>query len=201
MTSPIIIRGVEYPDKKAVAAAFGVCIQYVRTAIRRGRQDFIGIPAHKTRKRTGQEPLPVRVGGRKFKSREAAAKFFGVTYTTVAVAIIEGREDHVGLGTSRKHRKRMPDHVPVNAQPVKIGAREWPSVKRAAIALGVSRTSLRDHMRAGDEVWLAARLMDLLAREAGQNGKVPASQDKEALSQMGRARWERRRQIEEARAQ
>lgn len=105
MTPPIIIRGVEYPDKAAIAAAFGISIPSVRNAIRLGRTEFIGIPAHKTRKRTGTDPMPMRIAGKVYPDAHAAAKALKVSVKTIYSALSTGREDFVGLGRKRKHRR------------------------------------------------------------------------------------------------
>lgn len=194
MSGPIVIRGVEYPSKEAAAAAFGIKPDSVARAMRRGGLDKIGLPR-------GPSPLPVRIGKRGFPSAQEAAKRLRVSISTVYSALCRGKEDTVGVGRGGRRATNGKGWHHPHSKPVKIGSMEWPSIGSAAKYLGVTDHAIRYRLKIGDRDWIAARLMDVLASNAGQNGKLPASQDKEALSQMGRARWERRRQIEEARAQ
>lgn len=193
---PITIRGTAYPDADAVAAAFGISRQAVHNAIRRGRGDYIGIPAHLTRKRTGAEPLPVRVRGMVFPSAADAAKHFGVSVITVRVAILEGREDYVGQGKSRKHSTGNKGRIPANAKPVQIGPYSWTSTRLCATALGIGSSSLRAHLRAGDAAWLLARAMEHCARQEGHKARapdMPTAKDKANHGAAMLAAWNRRK--------
>lgn len=190
MTAPIVIRGVEYPDAETAAAALGIKPVTVKKAIRDGKTDRLGL-------KRGPEPGMVRVRGRIYKSAATAARALQVSPITIYVAIRRGREDFVGLNRSRKHSIQKPDKRPHPlSTPVQIGQKTWPSINAAARDLGVHDRALRRHLKADNRDWLAARLMDMIAKEAGQTGKVPPSIDKEAYSQMGRDRWEARKHKE-----
>lgn len=198
---PITIRGVEYTDDDAVAEAFGIGRKAVRNALNKGRADFIGIPAHITRPKAKPVLMKVRVAGRDFDSVKQAARALKVKEGTIRVAISKGREAFVGLGTKRGHRTGHYNSPVIKRLPVKIGAREWPSQKQCARDLRVSYYRLRRAIKTNEAEWLAARLMDLLAREEGRKGKMPTTLDhdhKASMSEWGRARWEKRRAREAA---
>lgn len=177
---PITVRGTEYPDEAAVAAAFGISPKAVRNAVNRGRQDYIGIPAHLTRIRTGQEPMTVRVRGTIYPSAKAAAEALGVTVVTVLTAIRAGREDYIGLGKSRTHSTGNVGKVPGNAKPVKVGSYQWTSIRQCAMAFGVGRTTICGHLRAGNHEWIIARAMAAEARREGHKARLPDTADRDA---------------------
>ncbi len=196
MPSPITIRGVDYADEGAVASAFGIGRKSVRNAINRGRVDFIGIPAHITRPKAKPVLMKVRVANRDFDSVEQAARALKVKEATIRGALSRGREEFVGVGKKRGHRVSDYCSPAIKRIPVKIGRREWPSQKQCARELGVGYRRLRRAIQKGETEWLAASLMDLLAREEGRKGKMPQTLDKEAYSQMGRDRWNARKDKE-----
>lgn len=77
-------------------------------------------------------------------------------------------------------------------------------MKAAAVAFGVSIHTVKRHVDAGDTQWLVARVMDITARAEGHRCAAPPSMSDSAMeqmSQMGRDRWNARRQKEEARSQ
>ena len=168
----VVIRGEVYLSAKAAAKAFGISPKSVSNAIRRGRQDFIGIPAHKTRTKHGVEPFQVRIRGEVFASVRDASERFGVEETTIRVALICGREDFIGLGRSRKHCTAGKGRTPANARPVTIGPHKFRSIVQCAAALGVATSTLRDRLDANDAVWLMARAMAFTAQTEGHK---PAS--------------------------
>lgn len=180
---PFTVRGQEFASFAACADHFGISEKAVKNAVRNGRAEVIGIPAHKTRKRHGPDPMEVRIRGRVFANVNAAAKHFKVTPETIRSAIQRGREDFVGLGRARKHVKKT-GRGAHNAKPVQIGIHSWPSLGQCAAALGVKRTSLCDRIRRGDKQWLAARIMDMLARKEGHRAALPAQQDEAAKSKL-----------------
>lgn len=200
---PITVRGVEYADEEAVASAFNISRKAVQNAINRGRVDYIGIPAHLTRIKTGADPMPVRIRGKNFPSAKAAAKHFKVSEVTVHNAIAAGREDFVGLGRSRKHSTGNKGRIARNAKPVQIGPYSWTSRRLCARAIGISVSALRDHLSVGDSVWLLARVMDLKARQDGHKGRIPETITEDERAARGAAMiaaWGRRRANEGARA-
>lgn len=177
MIGPVTIRGVTYPGPDEAAAAFGISRKAIINAARKGRLEYVGIPSHKTRRRHGVEPAPVRVRGKVFPDVKAAARRFNVSEETIRCAINRGREDFVGLGQSRKHSTAHIGRTANNGIPVEIGPHRWPSIVRAALDLGVGATSLRERIRAGDTGWLLARAMQWQARQEGHKARLPISNE------------------------
>jgi hypothetical protein len=165
VTGPITIRGRTYPGPDEAAAAFNISRKALLNAARKGRLDFVGIPAHQTRKRHGVEPTSVRIRGKVYASVKAAARRFKVSEATIRGAINRGREDFVGLGRSRKHSTARVGKVPHNGKPVVIGPHRWQSITRAARDLGVGATCLREKIKAGETAWLLCRAMQWQARQ------------------------------------
>lgn len=192
MAKTVSIRGITYPDEQAAADAFGLNRRTVVNAIRKGRQDFIGIPAHKTRKRTGQEPMKVRVAGKEYTDAKAAAAAHGVKVKTIYSALCRGGEEYVGLGQKRPHRKRRPDQKTC-AKPVQIGSLSFRSIKAASAFLGCSRTTLKKHLTEGNTEWLAARAMAAQARAEGKRKALPTSHDRDAESARMLGLWQKRK--------
>lgn len=167
----IMIRGKVYRSAEAAAKAFGITTKSVTNAVRRGRQDFIGIPAHKTRTRHGPEPFQVRIRGEVFASVKDASTKLNLDEATIRSAITRGREDFIGFGRSRKHSTISKGRTPGNAKPVRIGPHEWQSIVQCANDLGVAKSTLRDHLSAGDVTWLLARAMEYTARADGHKAR------------------------------
>lgn len=164
MSEGLTIRGQSFPSYAAVAAAFGIKEKSVRNAVRIGRVDQIGLRPHLTRFRTGPVPMTIRVRGQSYPSVRAVARRLKVAEDTVRTALLRGREDYIGLGVSRKHRRKAKEPPPHNAREVIIGAHHWTSIRLAAAALGVHRDTLARHIDAGDTEWLLAKAMKMTAR-------------------------------------
>ena len=89
---PVLIRGVEYPDAHAAAAALGVSPDTVYCAIIRGNPDRCGLgPDYKARRRAGGlPPKPVTIAGRKFASMAELARFLGRDPRAVRISLRAG---------------------------------------------------------------------------------------------------------------
>lgn len=164
---PFEVRGQQFETFEACAEVFGITVTSVKQALRKGRADQIGLPAHKTRKRHGPAPMRARASGKDYESYKAAAQRLKVSETTVRTAVTRGREDFVGLGRSRKHRIKH-GGPSQNAKPVQIGTQSWPSMCQCADDLGVPRNTLRDRLRKGDTEWLMAKAMSVISRRERQ---------------------------------
>ena len=94
---PVRIRGVDYPSAKAAAEALGVSREWVYNALCRGRIDRVGLGKGGDYGTAKINAKPVRVGGMKFDSMAALARFIGLKDRSVRRAIMEGgtrsRED------------------------------------------------------------------------------------------------------------
>lgn len=195
---PFTVRGQEFATFQACAEAFGISEKAVKNAVTKGRADMIGLPAHKTRKRHGVEPMAVRIRGKVFPTAEAAAKHFKVSVETIRGAIFKGREDFVGLGRKRKHVKPH-GGVPHNAKPIQIGAYSWTSLRLCATDLGVKVTNLKEHVRRDDKEWLASKLFDYIARKEGKRGAIPRTMSEDEQrhqSELMTASWQARKTLQ-----
>ena len=90
------IRGVDYEDAPAAAAALGVTAQTVYSAIWEGREDYVGLG----RCRKQNRPSPrmqkvVEIGPFRWASHNEAAKALGVARSTISSQIREGRIHHL----------------------------------------------------------------------------------------------------------
>lgn len=168
---PIIIRGRRYKSPESVAKKFGVSVRYVKVCIRLGRTDRIGRPPHITRVIHGAEPFRVRIRGKIYASVKEASVKLCVSEDTIRGMLRRGREDFIGLGRSRAHRKRRPGPAP-NASPVHVGPYVWPSITVCARSLRVGKTTLRRHIQLGDMTWLMARALDVEARSRNEAIKL-----------------------------
>lgn len=75
----VLIRGVEYPDVHAAAAAHNVTVATVYDAIIRRDPDSIGLGRGKVKRnpKGGLPPKPITVAGQKFPSLAALARYIG----------------------------------------------------------------------------------------------------------------------------
>lgn len=169
--SPVTIRGVEYPSTDAAAAAFGVTRDAINKARKSGRLDFVGIHPSRTRNQHGRPPLPVRIRGKVYPSAADAAKRLGVTVQTINTMIAAGREDFIGLGTKRGHRRRVTT-IPGNAREVRLGQYVWPSVCAAARELETTRDIVLGIIKRSDTAKLLSLLMAKDARKAEEARKA-----------------------------
>lgn len=161
---PMTIRGETFATVEDVAARFGISALAVKQAVRKGRVQFIGIPAHITRKRHGPEPMPVRAAGKVFPTAADAAKALGVSETTVRGAILKGREAYVGTGTNHGHANFRRGHIPPNAKQIVICGHVFASRRGACRDLQVNSGTLYRHLAAGDTEWLCCKVRDMVAR-------------------------------------
>lgn len=175
----IVIRGVEYLHPQAVAEAFGITADSVKGAIRRGRAEYIGLPSHKTRKRHGAEPAPVRIRKRLYPSAAAAAKALNVTESTVTQMLARGRADYIGLGRSRKHSQQPTTNTRC-MKPLRIGAHSWPSRRAAAADLGIRPDTLGKLLSRSAHARLLVLAMQFEARRTAQ--AIKAQRDEETRS-------------------
>jgi predicted DNA-binding protein (UPF0251 family) len=177
---PLKVRRKTFQTLEECAAHFKISRQAIKAAIRNGRAQFIGIPAHKTRKRHGVDPMPVKVAGVLFNSAKEAGEALGVSEITVRTAINSGREAFVGKGLDRSHAARPSQPFRVNAIPVEIGPHRWPSIVRAASDLGVHVGTLRVHIRANDAEWLKAKAMIWAAKKEAEARAARMKEEREA---------------------
>jgi DNA-binding transcriptional regulator YhcF (GntR family) len=116
------IRGELYPSVNAAAEALGVSPVTVRNAIRRGREDFIGIGQSRKHSTASVGRVPgnaraVQIGAQKFPSIKHVARFAGIGYTTVRDHLKAGNVAaliaHVMRAQAARegHRKKLPDAV------------------------------------------------------------------------------------------
>lgn len=156
---PVTIRGVTYPNAMAAADKFGCTVAHISNASRKGRLEFVGIPAHKSRPAGSTvAPYPVMVRGRVFASAKDCAKALRVTANTVRKAVSAGRADYIGKGKSRKHTAKRCG-APRDGKPFVAGGFTWESHSSAARFMGISRQTLRRRSDAGDVEFILAAAM------------------------------------------
>jgi DNA-binding transcriptional LysR family regulator len=89
---PCRIRGVVYPSQTEAARAIGVHVTTISNALRDGREDRVGIKLDIIGTEAPPPYLDVRliptwVGGRRFRSRSAAARALGISPQCLAMRI------------------------------------------------------------------------------------------------------------------
>lgn len=82
----------------------------------------------------GPVPYPVRVRNVDYESAAQAASALGVTASGVYDMVNKGRADQIGIG-----RGRHGNHARAASKRFAIGGFEWPSMRAASLALGLSR--------------------------------------------------------------
>lgn len=167
----VTIRGVEYENTDVAAAAFGITRDTVSRAKRLGRLDFVGLHPSNTRTSCGAGPMPVRIRGKLYPSAAEAARKLGVTANTVHTMISTGREDFIGFGRKRSHRKRT-TATPGNAKEVRLGQFVWPSICAAVRDLDTTRDIIHGIVRRNDTAKLLRLLMARDARKAEEARKA-----------------------------
>ncbi len=156
---PVVIRGVEYGSHYEAAAALGVTVDAVSTAVKKGRVDIVGLGSRKQ----------VKIRGVVYNSTIEAALELGISTTTIQNAKNYGTLDRVGLrrrtanpiagkqrakGNADKNVK-MTKPVAIRNKggkagiPVVIKGVEYPSMKAAAEILGVHRQTIKFAMKRG----------------------------------------------------
>lgn len=83
--------------------------------------------------RGGYNRKPVIIRGERFASCSEAATRFGLTGAAVSLASRRGTLDNVGVGTG---------HSECNARPVEIDGVQYPTIKAAKDATGMTRHKL-----------------------------------------------------------
>ncbi len=84
------IRGTIYETVSDAAKALGVNETTVRTAIRRGREDTVGLGKGRGPRDRTAHGKPVRIGTFEWRSRKALAEYLGIPANTVNKALREG---------------------------------------------------------------------------------------------------------------
>lgn len=115
------------------------------------------------RKKTGVEPMPILIRGRRYSSAKMAAKWIGVTRQTIYTMNAKGRIDNVGTGPGAKPGNRAP-----NEKPIRIGPIQFDSQAEASRRLGYSRGRVHDILKNGGpdaRAMLISRAMALAAKE------------------------------------
>lgn len=113
----------------------------------------LGLPdrrAHEFR-----QNLRIRIRGVNYENPQAAAAALGVKTHTIYTAVASGREDFIGLGTSRVKNRVAPCML----KPVNIGPFHWLSHKQAAADLGIHRSTLSKMLGKGRTDELTALAM------------------------------------------
>jgi hypothetical protein len=108
----ITIQGVTYPDAKTAAAALGLSVSRVRSALRTGAIDSLG-------RRSSLCPVTIR--GVTYESYSKAAQALGVNPNTVRAAARKGTLHRVGTG-----------RVGLEPMPVQIAGLRFESAQAAA---------------------------------------------------------------------
>ncbi|WP_051476443.1 hypothetical protein [Paracoccus sp. J39] len=89
--------------------------------------------------------VPVRVRGKVYPSISMAAAALGIAPTSIGHQLRQrGDADRAGLGA--KAPRCWTRH---NSKPVRIHGRDFPSIRAAALAMGVSEAHLRRHLSQG----------------------------------------------------
>lgn len=127
---PFMVRSMKFDTFKSCAEHFGLVVKHVKLMVRSGRAEYIGLPPHQVRTRSGPIPMPIAVRGVVYKDRAAAAEALGVTARAISNMVSAGRADFIGLGRDRTHARKL------HAKPVEIGPLKFPSRKAAAAAIG-----------------------------------------------------------------
>lgn len=119
---PVRIRGTVYPNVNAAAEALGVSPITVRTAIKHGREDFIGLGKSRKHCRAAVGRIPgnskmVQIGALVFASKRHLARFTGLGATTIRDHLRKGNTAilmaHVMRAQAQQegHQKRLPGQV------------------------------------------------------------------------------------------
>lgn len=135
----VVVRGLTFRSVQACAKHFGLHQSTVYEAIKRGRQDTIGLGTQNVR-----QPMRVSVRGQIFETVQECADHFGLSAKTVYSAIYKGKEDKLGL------RSQL--------MKVTIRGKTYKTVELAAKKLGVSRETIYGAIERGrlDYVGLGA---------------------------------------------
>lgn len=120
------IRGVVYASCRAAAEAHGVSEITVRTALQKGRHDFIGFGRSRKHSTASCGQIPhnaqtVIIGRIAFQSKAELARFCGLGQTTIREHLRRGNMSillgHVMRAQARQegHRQRMPGQPPLKS--------------------------------------------------------------------------------------
>lgn len=125
----------------------------------------------------GPTPYPVRIRNVDYESAAAAGRALGVTASNVYDLVNLGRPDQIGTG-----RGRHGNHARHASKPFAIGGFEWPSMRAASLALGLSREYVAKARRGVPGFHMETilkRAMDLRARQeqAEQRERRKAAQE------------------------
>lgn len=83
------IRGKVYESAEEAAKAHGVSEATIKSAINRGREDYIGVGSNKT---------PVTIRGKSYPTMVEASRALGISADSITHARQRGTLDNVGLG-------------------------------------------------------------------------------------------------------
>lgn len=111
----------------------------------------------------GPVPYPVDVRGVIYDSAAHVSEALGVTASNVYDLVNKGRADQIGIG-----RGRHGNHARAASKRFAIGGFEWPSMRAASLALGLSREYVAKAQRGVPGFHMETilkRAMDLRARQ------------------------------------
>ena len=120
----IEIRGEVFPTVRAAADHFGLNLETIYAAMKKGTLHRVGTGA------VGAEPCPVRIRGQVYASAKEAASALGVTPGAIHTALMNGRIDKVGIRPTYRNAFR--------SRQIKLGPVTFHSMAAADRALGFS---------------------------------------------------------------